>query len=99
MWRSRAFEEMFYMQLPRVLFLTGSIWMIYKITMKQKAERHTATVTAHYFDRKTSPSLEHALLKILCSIPFFSKKRAPIGALLLDCDQALDTLFGIKIPR
>ena len=33
-WHSRKFEEFAYMQMPRVLFLIGSVYAIYKITLR-----------------------------------------------------------------
>ena len=33
-WHSRRFEEMMYMQVPRFLFLAGSIYIIYLINLR-----------------------------------------------------------------
>ena len=34
-WHSRRFEEIAYMHVPRFLFLSGSIWVIYQINLRQ----------------------------------------------------------------
>ena len=47
-WRSRAFEEMMYVNAPRMLFLTGSCYIIYCITLRQqKTKRMKTTVRSH----------------------------------------------------
>ena len=35
-WHSRKFEELAYMNIPRALFLVGSIFIIYQITLRQQ---------------------------------------------------------------
>lgn len=34
-WKSRRFEEMIYMHIPRMLFLTASCYVIYRINLRQ----------------------------------------------------------------
>ena len=48
LWRSRAFEEIAFMYVPRFLFLTGSAYFIYRITLKQHENmRVRSTVRSH----------------------------------------------------
>ena len=35
-WHSRKFEELAYMNIPRALFLLGSVFVIYNITLRQQ---------------------------------------------------------------
>lgn len=47
-WRSRVFEEITYLYVPRFFFFITSSWVIYQITMKQKMnQRQMATVRSH----------------------------------------------------
>lgn len=40
-WRSRVFEEMSFVYFPRLLFLTGSCYFIYLITLKHHMNQRT----------------------------------------------------------
>ena len=39
-WHSRRFEEFFYMHIPRFIFLAGSIYTIYTISLKQRQSQN-----------------------------------------------------------
>ena len=47
-WHSRKFEEFMYMHIPRFLFLAGSCFVIYTITLENKRnQRWKQSVTSH----------------------------------------------------
>ena len=47
-WNSRAFEEILYMHVPRFIFLAGSIYTIYTISLRKRQEANWKNgVTSH----------------------------------------------------
>lgn len=47
-WHSRAFEEILFMHLPRLIFLSGAIYTIYTISLKKRQEENWRNgVTSH----------------------------------------------------
>ena len=47
-WKSRRFEEMIYMHIPRLLFLVASCYVIYRISLRQhEASKWKQGVKSH----------------------------------------------------
>ena len=58
-WRSRVFEEFFYMYVPRFVFLTMSCYVIYRITMKQRQNQRMTTMIRSHRQEQIDSQLEH----------------------------------------
>ena len=57
-WRSRRFEELIYLHIPRFLFLAGSCYLIYRISLKQQEGRRWKEGVKSHRQEEISKQLE-----------------------------------------
>jgi len=57
-WKSRRFEEMMYMHLPRLIFISFSVYVIYRINLKQYENKKWKNSVTSFRQEEINKQLE-----------------------------------------